>query len=198
MPLVVPARRLGSAYGSQALKKKLHSGRRALYADLLLTPMVDMFTILVLYLIQQFNATGQILFIDPNMSLPMARKAVEMNGNPPLISITNDMISVQGQPVQPTDALRKPGEWNAPKLEEALRQLRQLSTDVEQSTGGRVVTESAQGIVLVQADVTVPYVLIKKALFVAAKAGFARADFAVAPAPAAPVTAAEVGGTATP
>jgi len=186
MALVAPGRRIGSAYKSQALKKKLHHGRRATYAALLLTPMVDMFTILVLYLIQQFNATGQILFIDPNIALPAARKASEVNGNPPFITITNDMISVQGKPVQPTEPLRKEGEWSAPKLEEALRQLRQLSTDVEQATGGRVTTESAQGIVLVQADVTVPYVLIKKTLFVAAKAGFARADFAVVPVPPSP------------
>jgi biopolymer transport protein ExbD len=179
MPLVAPGRRIGSAYNSQALKKKQNAGRRSPYAALLLTPMVDMFTILVLYLIQQFNATGQILFIDPDLRLPEAHKAVDVTGNPPLISITNDMISVQGKPVQPTAVLKLEGEWSAPKLEQALRELRQLSTDVAESTGGRVVTESAQGMVMVQADVTVPYILVKKTLFVAAKAGFGRADFAV-------------------
>ncbi len=179
MPIVRPGRHLGQAYHSVALKKKLGHGRRSSYASLLLTPMVDMFTILVLYLIQQFNATGQILFIDPDLKLPEARRTQELVGNPPLITIARDLISVQGKAVEDTSVLSKEGNWAAPKLEEALKELRQMSTDVEASTGGQVVTEAAQGIVIVQADVTVPYMLVKKVLFIASKTGFARADFAV-------------------
>jgi biopolymer transport protein ExbD len=179
MPIHLPGRHLGAAYDSQYLKKKLGHGRRSAYASLLLTPMVDMFTILVLYLIQQFNATGQILFIDPELKLPEARRTQELVGNPPLITIARDMISVQGKAVEETSVLAKEGNWAAPKLEDALKELRQLSTDVAEQTGGAVNTEAAQGIVIVQADVTVPYMLVKKVLFIASKTGFARADFAV-------------------
>jgi biopolymer transport protein ExbD len=179
MPIVLPGRRLGAAYNSQALKKKLGHGRKSAYASLLLTPMIDMFTILVLYLIQQFNATGQILFIDPDLKLPEAHRTQELVGNPPLITIGRDTISVQGKAVEETSVLGKDGNWAAPKLEEALKELRQLSTDVQEQSGGQVVTEAAQGIVVVQADVTVPYMLVKKVLFIASKSGFGRADFAV-------------------
>lgn len=179
MPIVTPGRRVGSAYGSLTLAKKLGTGRRTGYASLFLTPMVDMFTIMVLYLIQQFSATGQFLFVDPEVKLPQARRAATIEGSPPVITITNETISVQGKAVEDTSVLSQEGGWQAPRLEQALRELRKLSTDVEQSTGGRVVTDSAQGIVMVQADLTVPYVLVKKVLFIASKSGFERADFAV-------------------
>lgn len=192
MPIVVPGRHLGAAYGSVALKKKLHHGKKSTNSALMLTPMVDMFSMLVLYLIQQFNVSGQILFIDPDLKLPEARKAVELVGNPPLITIGRDLISVQGKPVEATEVLNKDGAWAAPKLEEALKELKQLSSDVAESTGGQINTEAAQGIVVVQADVTVPYMLVKKVLFIASRAGFGRADFAVAKAPQALADAAHV------
>lgn len=180
MPIVVPGRRIGIAYGSaNAGKKKLKKGKRSINAPLMLTPMVDMFVILVLYLIQQFSASGQILFIDPAMRLPEARRAVDMAGNPPVITIAKDVISVQGNPVEPTDQLSKDGYWAAPKLEEKLKEMRVLSDRISNATGGQITTESAQGIIIIQADVGVPYILVKKVLATANKTGFTQANFAV-------------------
>jgi biopolymer transport protein ExbD len=181
MPIVVPGRRLGIAFagGNGAAKKKLKRGKRSTNAPLMLTPMVDMFVILVLYLIQQFSASGQLLFIDPTMKLPEARRAVDMAGNPPIITIAKDMISVQGKPAEATDQLIKDGYWAAPKLEEKLKEMRDLSTRVSNATGGQITTESAQGVIVVQADVGVPYMLVKKVLFTANKVGFTQVNFAV-------------------
>lgn len=181
MPIVVPGRRLGIAYagGANAAKKKLKRGKKSMNAPLMLTPMVDMFVILVLYLIQQFSASGQLLFVDPSLKLPEARRAVDMAGNPPVITIARDMISVQGKPAEATDQLIKDGYWAAPKLEEKLKEMRELSTRVSNATGGQINTESAQGVIVVQADVNVPYMLVKKVLFTANKVGFTQVNFAV-------------------
>ena len=181
MPIVVPGRRIGIAYqgGANAAKKKLKRGKKKVDSPLMLTPMVDMFVILVLYLIQQFSASGQILFIDPSLQLPTARRAVEMAGNPPVITIAKDMISVQGKPAEATDQLAKDGYWAAPKLEEKLKEMRELSSRISNATGGQITTESAQGVIIVQADVNVPYMLVKKVLFTANKVGFTQVNFAV-------------------
>ena len=181
MPIVVPGRRVGIAYvgGAAAAKKKLKRGKRSVNSPLMLTPMVDMFVILVLYLIQQFSASGQILFIDPTMRLPEARRAVDMAGNPPIITISKTMISVQGKPAEATDQLAKDGYWAAPKLEEKLKEMRDLAGRVANATGGQIATESAQGVIVMQADVGVPYMLVKKVLFTANKTGFTQVNFAV-------------------
>lgn len=179
MPIVVPGRRLGSAYASSATKKKLQRGKKSSSASLMLTPMIDMFIIIILYLIQNFSSSGQILFLDPDMRLPEAIKSVEMVGNPPVITIANDVISVQGKPVEVTDQLKQDGYWAAPKLEEKLKEMRELAMRVSNVTGGQITTESAQGVILVQADETVPYILVKKVLFTANKIGFTQVNFAV-------------------
>ena len=181
MPIVVPGRRVGMAFsgGANAAKKKLKRGKRKIDSPLMLTPMVDMFVILVLYLIQQFSASGAILFIDPSLKLPDAKRAVEMAGNPPVITIAKDVISVQGKPVETTDQLSKDGYWAAPKLEEKLKEMRDLAARIANATGNQVATESAQGVIIVQADVGVPYILVKKVLFTANKTGFTQVNFAV-------------------
>ena len=205
MPIVVPGRRIGTAFlgGSTAAKKKLKRGKRATNLDLMLTPMVDMFTILVLYLISQFSATGQILFIDPNLKLPNATHSVPMAGNPPVLTIScggekpkdgqntplvcdKGTISVQGQPVEATDKLIQDGFWAAPKLEERLKAMRDLANKVSAVSQGQVVTDSAKGVLIIQADVGVPYQLVKKVLFTANKVGFTQVNFAVKPAAIAP------------
>ncbi len=191
MPIRKPGRRIGAAYGSIALEKKLHHGKKSISAPLMLTPMIDMFVMLVLYLIQQYSSSGQILFIDPDIRLPEARRAVELVGNPPVITIGREMIAVQGKPVEETSVLKKDGEWKAPKLEAALKELKQLSDDVAESSGGQINTETAQGMIMVQSDSTIPYMIVKKVLFIASKTGFARADFAVSRAPTGEVAAAE-------
>jgi biopolymer transport protein ExbD len=180
MPIVTPGRRIGSAYSSSnALKKRMHRSRRNGYAALMLTSMVDMFTILVLYLIQQFNSTGQILFVDPDVKLPEAHRAVEVKGNPPVVTIDKNEVSLDGKPIELTETFRKEGQWEAPKLEEALREMREMAKGVEAATGGQMVTDSAAGLMMVQADVDVPYLVVKKVMFIASKAGYDRVDFAV-------------------
>jgi len=192
MPITVPGRRIGAAYASarEAAKKKKR-GKRSTYAALMLTSMVDMFTILVLYLIQSFSSSGQILFIDPSLKLPDAKRAVDMVGNPPVITVTNVEIRVQGKTVEVATIppnkqnnflhleLADDGSWAAPKLEDKLKEMRDLSTRVANATGGQVTTESAQGVLIIQADVGVPYMLVKKVLFIANKTGYNQVNFAV-------------------
>ena len=180
MPIVTPGRRIGSAYDSHRSRQtRLHRARRITYASLMLTSMVDMFTILVLYLVQQFNSTGQMLFLEPNIKLPEAKQAQPAKGSPPVISIDKDVIYLQGKAVDGTATLAQDNQWSAPKLSQGLRDLRAVSASVARATGGNLVTESAQGLVMVQADASVPYRLVKKVLYIASKAGFEQVDFAV-------------------
>lgn len=195
MPIVVPGRRIGTAYagGSGAAKKKKQRGKRPTNMALMLTPMVDMFVIIVLYLMQSFSSSGALLFIDESLKLPSAIQAVDMVGNPPVITIGVETISVQGKPVEATGFnkagqlidkkngtyLGNDGYWAAPKLEEKLKEMRELSLRVSAATGGQVSSESSQGVILVQADEGVPYMLVKKVLFTANKIGYTQVNFAV-------------------
>ena len=183
MPIVVPGRRIGTAFASHtAIARRLAKRRRSVYATLLLTSLVDMFVILVLYLIQQFNATGQILFIDPDIMLPKAHTASTLVGAPPVVTIGQASITVQGKAVEDAAILAKSGVWEAPKLERALLDLRTSAQAVRDVSSAAADDET----LVVQADLGVPYMLVKKVIFTAQKAGFTRVDFAVQQARAAP------------
>ena len=53
-------------------------GKRDVTALLSLTAMVDMFTVLVIFLLQNYNATGEILYIPKEVVLPKATSVREL------------------------------------------------------------------------------------------------------------------------
>ncbi|HYQ81724.1 MAG TPA: biopolymer transporter ExbD, partial [Anaeromyxobacteraceae bacterium] len=50
----------------------MSGGRKNTNAELNVVPMVDMMTMLVIFLLQQFSATGEVLFMQKDIKLPDA------------------------------------------------------------------------------------------------------------------------------
>src|SRR6201995_2060723 len=73
------------------------SGKKSGYAELNLTSMVDMLTILVVFLLQTFSASGELLTVQKNIVLP---EAVNHNWleKAPIISISRDSLSLTCDP----------------------------------------------------------------------------------------------------
>src|SRR5215475_15550428 len=111
----------GKRYGKRLEKSKVfgHGGvaRRAMFADLLITPMVDMFVIIVLFLVANFSATGEVLMMTKDIQLPEAVnvKEVEMV---PVVMVSNDEIMVSGNRIARTDDITREDYLNIPALEE--------------------------------------------------------------------------------
>lgn len=57
------------------LKPKESRWKRVLAADLLLTALIDAFSILVIFLLMNFSSTGEILFLSKNMELPKSSQS---------------------------------------------------------------------------------------------------------------------------
>src|SRR4051812_14205632 len=70
---------LGSA---SVIGPKKGSWKRILAADLLLTALIDAFSILVIFLLMSFSSTGEILFINKDTELPTAQKAEVLEPHP--------------------------------------------------------------------------------------------------------------------
>ena len=56
--------------------------RRIINADLLLTALIDAFSILVIFLLMSFSSTGEILFIGKDTELPKAKLGEILERNP--------------------------------------------------------------------------------------------------------------------
>jgi biopolymer transport protein ExbD len=166
----------GKRYGKRLSKMKIFAGghgKKSGFADLLITPLVDMFVIIVLFLIANFSATGEVLMMRKDISLPEAAnvKEVEMV---PVVLISGTDVSVSGQVVATVDDLDREEALNVPALEEKLREMKKQYEDLRGAGG-----EAFKGDINIQGDKQVPFKRLKKIMYACATAGFGNINFAV-------------------
>lgn len=177
MPIVQPGKRPGVRLAkSKVFGRKMLGGRKNTQASLLLTPMVDMLIIIVLYLIQSFNADGEIMTMTADIQLPKITSKLALD-RAPVISVSKDNILLDGSRVVDTGDLTRSDTWNVPALEEALREKRR---EIEQShallRGGQ--GQGFRGIINLQVDRGLEFKILKKVMFAAREAGFSNINFA--------------------
>lgn len=176
-------------------KKK---SKRGVTAILSLTAMVDMFTVLVIFLLQNYNTTGEILYIPKEVTLPKAASVRELKPAH-VVTISNKEILLDKDVVATFDEVKNLGaeDWNIPKLKDQLAQalaksksdaeskLQNKIRDVVETTKGQDGTEdpNAWSKVTIQADKGVDFLTVKKVLFTVTEAGAGEINFAVTKQP---------------
>lgn len=172
MAIHTPGGHLGKSAKGKATKKafKKH-GKKSVHAYLNLTPMIDMFVVLVLFLIMQFSATGEILYINKDVVLPKARVVAELQ-RAPVITVTKDQIRFEDRLVQKVADLE--GE-DIFKSEELAKRLAAYKKSYEINN----IKELFKGEVIVQGDSNVPFFVVKKVLNTCAASGFYTINYAV-------------------
>src|SRR5262245_1489985 len=73
-------------------------GRKSSYAELNLTSMVDMLTILVVFLLQTFSASGELLTVQKNISLPEAMNYRDLE-QAPIVAVSKESVTLDGRSV---------------------------------------------------------------------------------------------------
>lgn len=175
MAIKIPGKRFGKrlqhskVFGHHGLMSK-----KSIYADLLVTPLVDMFVIIVLFLIANFSATGEILNMSKDIQLPSAANVEEMQ-LAPVVLVSSEQVSVDGTIIGRVSDLVAEDYLNIPNLEEKLREMKRRNEDLlEKANNG----EKFKGQLNIQAHKEVTFKIIKKVMFTAATAGFENINFA--------------------
>src|SRR5918912_953466 len=107
MPIVQPGKRPAQRFlASKVFGGKLTRGRRATNAELNVVPMVDMMTMLVIFLLQQFSATGEVLYMQKDIRLPDARHGQQIDVAP-VVAISSAQVVVSGQKVADVSEVEK-------------------------------------------------------------------------------------------
>jgi biopolymer transport protein ExbD len=176
MPIVQPGKRparrfaRSTVFGGNAVAR-----RRGTNAELNVVPMVDIMTMLVIFLLQQFSSTGEVLYLQKDIKLPDAR-----HGQPievaPVIAISGEHLVLSGRKVADLAELEKDPFLPIPALEERLRDERKRWEFVHQRDPSR--DRAWRGEVNVQADVRVPFRVVKRVMYSAAQAGYPNVNFA--------------------
>lgn len=176
MPIEKPGRRKALTPIGKLRSGSFGGGHKSGFVDLNLTPMVDMFTILVVFLLINFSSTGEILFMAKDMKLPEAEQVDEMNIGP-VITITPEHILLVGKPVAETAPLLEIGNQEIPVLKEKLEKLVEQHNRLSRKTPKP--GEPFEGKLIIQADVKQDFRVLKKVIYTANAAGWFHLNFAV-------------------
>ena len=104
-------------FGMKASEQRKRQ-RKTMMATLMLTPMVDMFSLLVIFLLQFFNASPDFQ-LAKDMVLPPSKSSAELR-DAPVVSITTQEVLVNHKAVGTVDAILK----DPAPFAQALEQLR--------------------------------------------------------------------------
>ena len=176
MAIKVPGKRYGKRLQhSKVFGHGAHHGKHGGNADVLITPLVDMFVIIVLFLIANFSATGEVLMMTKDIQLPEAVnvKEVEMH---PVVMVSGEQVSISGTVVGQVQDLIKEEYLNIPALEEKLRDMKKQFEDLHAMAEGN--TNAFKGDVNIQAHKDVEFSIIKRVMFSCASAGYNNINFA--------------------
>ena len=148
-------------------------GKKSTYAELNLTSMVDMLTILVVFLLQTFSASGELLTVQKNIVLPEATNFKDLE-QAPIVAVSKDSVTLDGRMVADSTVLNQDNtaDWKIVELHDTLVTLKNNYKLLHPS-------DEFKGMVIVQADKNVDFKVVKKVMYSCAVAGYQNVNFAV-------------------
>lgn len=175
MPITAPRAQLYRSITLEAAKAKISkTGRKKLDDALNLVAYIDMMTMLVIFLLMSFSASGEILFIQKNIVLPDAQNWSTLE-RAPVIGVTKDVVTLDGKQVATGEDLMKDSATGDAKLTELHDTLVTLKNNYKLLHPN----EEFGGVAIIQADKGVEFKALKKVMYSAATAGYMNVNFAV-------------------
>ena len=173
MPIGKPGKVLLRNVPLRFVSKKVtgHAGK-ALNAEIPLIPFIDFLIVLVVFLLISFSASGELLAQKPNLKMPKAENVVDIEISP-VIAIDPIVVTLDGRRMADTASLAAD-----PKVERMEQMIQDLET-LKRNWSILHPQEPFPGQVIVQADVSIDFRVVKKVMFSAAQAGYANVAFAV-------------------
>ncbi len=169
---------------------------RTIVAHLSLTAMVDMFTVLVVFLLQNYN-TDEIQ-ITQKVALPEAQATKKLRPSN-VVVITDDQVLINDEPVDYLQRVQDQEEWlienlynqlqtvielEKRKVQENLRlKIQQTVTNEDVFNEALKEKEIEVSRITVQASKTLDFLTVKKVLFTVTEAGASEINFAVVERP---------------
>ena len=151
--------------------KRMSRGQKNIIPKMNLTSLMDVFTILVFFLLVN-SATTEVLETPKQITLP-ASTVEDKPRETVVIFVSPDEITVQGEVAMTTDALFALAEPTIPAIAERLAELRQSVI----GTSTQAVAQSQE--VTVLADRTVPFEIVKRVMSTCTAQGYTKISLAV-------------------
>jgi len=152
-------------------------GKKGMFIALNLTAMVDMFTILVIFLIQMFKASGEVELND-KIKVPKSVNGAPLEEPGTIVMLFPDgLMLLDGSPI-PAEEMGTDLDATIPGVVTRLTDARKL----KEKYAGRDESQPYDGILLVQADVKADFKQVRRIIGSANAAGWAKFRFVTTPA----------------
>ena len=160
------------------LKRGRAKKKKVVYT-LNITSMMDMMTIILVFLLKMYSAEGSVLTNADNLVLPNSiskKKPKEVNLQ---LAVSTDMILVDNQPIVPTsDARRIPQENPDPSIVKLEEKLRACYAQEEEMVKMGALNQ-VMGKVVIQVDKNIEFDVLFKVMNTCGKVGYNDMNFAV-------------------
>jgi biopolymer transport protein TolR len=151
-----------------------------------LYPMLDVFSILIVFLLMNFSVSGESAEVSANLELPMSSVKVSLD-SAAAVAITRTEIVIQGGlkiPLTPNaqdvvEAYKKDGQGAIRAAYDEFKKLKAQNDTLKNRQKNLALTNSDVSTLVMQSDKTIPYRIIKRVLASAQQAEFIAWKFAV-------------------
>ena len=188
MPIYAPGVRRG---------RHVKNTKRDVVAVLQLTAMVDMFTVLVVFLLQNYAATSQILPISEKIALPQAKQVRELKPSHVVI-LSKGVVTLNEDVLGPLKEQTSEEQWVFPPLKQKMQELLEVAKSggsnflvaqlkrIQEDEEDEGLVREAPFRVTIQADEKTNFLEIKKIMFTLTDSGVKEMNFAVIKSPDSP------------
>lgn len=142
--------------------------------DLSLTSLLDMFTILLVFLLKSFSADGQMVTNTDDLTLPESTSQKDPR-SAPIIAVTKEWVMFDDKPLVKVAELAADSELLIPPLQASLQQSRSFSEQLG-TIDARI---GFNGTVDIMGDRDASFAVIKRVMFTCGQVGFNNMQLAV-------------------
>ena len=158
----------GYLVGTAIRERKRRGSEQAAVARLQLTSLIDIFTVLLLFLLKSLVVGGAVVSPFPGVTLPPSTSTASFK-EAPVVVVTKTQVVVDGEAVCPTEDVVQLGELKVPALEQALAAVRQKTEGLAERAGS---DRKFEGRMILQADETIPFQVLQKVMYTSQTVGF--------------------------
>lgn len=183
MPIHIP--------GHRDRRGKVKGTKRSVVMVLSLTAMVDLFTVLVVFLLQNYNTTGEVIEIRDNVELPNASAVKELKPSN-VVVVSKEGIFLNKEKVEEFRQVKEQENWMVDRLRSSIEEMMAKEEESKKTLTNRIkdAVSEAKGIdqkpeveahkrISIQADKSIDFLTIKKIMFTITESGIVEINFAV-------------------
>lgn len=178
----------GQRYRYSRFLKRRSGGRRSTTVVLSLTAMVDMFTVLVVFLLQNSDP-GALNYVPSNITLPMATFVKDLKPAV-VVSISTVDVQIENESVVSMAEVKESKDWVIPRLQKLIEQKLLIAKSKFEEKNNSFVKDAVNvssnqdsnviwNKITVQADKGIDILTVKKILTTLTVAGAREINFAV-------------------